>query len=270
MSSEQPHTNETLEVRDKAYTIWRLLIWGLGLIPFVTAVFWPRSFDLLDYVGSAQEGFGGVSLLIARMCTGIALLLVLIAFVYGLKAKRYARINKGLLLGVLMLGLGPLLSSFLGSSPKFSVGHMIVPLLFGAVLLLPPMPFTLFQQEVKRLILFYAYGSFVAAFVAPDWAVETDYDQGYFSWMTFRLHGLAIHANHLAPFFWVYLSLHMAFKPRRALDRINFVVVLVALVRWATTACGATFEVGWLWRRRSRAAVARAGSLALSQAIEAL
>ncbi|MEM2582733.1 MAG: O-antigen ligase family protein [Candidatus Caldarchaeum sp.] len=115
-----------------------------------------------------------------------------------------------LLLGVFLLALGPMLSAFLGSSPKFSISHLATPLVLMALIFLPSVHLAWFVREVKRLAFFYTMGSLVAAVLAPSWALEVPY-KSYIPGFEVRLHGITVHANHTAPFVLLYLLFEVTF-----------------------------------------------------------
>lgn len=78
----------------------------------------------------------------------------------------------------------------------------------------PPVPLGWFMHQAKKVLLFYAYGSLLAALLAPRWAVEYPYTMGLIPGFNVRLHGLVLHANSLAPLLLTYLVLSW-FSPSR-------------------------------------------------------
>jgi len=217
-----PNRNERL-----VYALWRALVWVPGLVPLLATPFWPRSFDLLQYGQALEEGFGGARVF-AQAITLLVTLLALSLILLGLMLQRSV-LQRGLLpllVGVFLLGLGPLLSTFFGLSPQFSLTHIAVPLILISALLLPPVPLEWLVSEAKRLSLVYILGSLLAVAIAPSWALEIPYTQGYIPGFDVRLHGLTVHANKTSLFPLVYLLLEASFPSK---SRFRWLTILAAL-----------------------------------------
>lgn len=221
---------------------WRILIWVVAFLPLVVTPFYPRSFDLFTYTSALEEGFGPASW-VARGATAIQIALGFSLLVYWGVVRRRRPISWGLLIGVGALALGPFLSSFLGISPHFSLGHWVTPLLLWAVLFLPPVPLGWLAREIKKAAFVYVGGSLLAALVVPGWAWEIPYTQGYLPGFEVRLHGVTVHAGQTAPLAWLLFALEVALPSRRRLVRILLLgaaLLVLFLIQsktmWALTA----------------------------------
>jgi len=240
----------------RALWSWRALIWGVGLVPMLVTPFYPRSFDLLSYTAALQEGFG-VAGLVGRAATAFQVLLGVALVAYWGLLRRRRPMPSSLLWGVVALAVGPTLSTFWGISPQLSLGHLAAPLLLASTLFIPPVHIEWFANEVKKLLFLYVVASLMAAVVAPEWALESPYVQGYIPGLQVRLHGVTVHANHTAPFAWLLLLLEVAFPNRVRLLRFSILALslLVFLLTqsktmWALTALSISLlGFNFIWRQ---------------------
>lgn len=185
---------------------WLALVYGVGLLPAVVLVSYTRSFArdaFLEYI----ENPAPMARWVGHGATAVIFALGGTALLVGI-AMRGSREGLGLWLGSLALAVGPVLSSFLGLSPRLPTGHLAAPMLFTAAYLLPAPSVAWFLMHVRRILLFYIYGSLFAALIAPGWALEIPYSQGYIPIINLRLHGIIAQANQLAPIAWLYLMLN--------------------------------------------------------------
>jgi len=128
------------------------------------------------------------------------------------------------------LALTSLLSSGFGAQPDLQPALLGLPITLTAVYLLPPVPLEWFVRQAKRVLLLFAYGSLLAAVVAPQWAVEYPYTEGLIPGFDVRLHGLGSHANLLAPLLGSYLILNWFPLFRTRWHTFHQVVVLLAVI----------------------------------------
>lgn len=210
------------------YAAWGALIWVLGLAPAARVLASGRTFTANNYASTQLEEGVWTDLVVTLLVLGLgggALLLGL-----ALRGGSLPKAGLGLWLGAMAFAFSILLSSRFGQQPYFSPALFGLPIVLTAVYLLPPVPLSWFVKQVKKILLFYAYGSLLAALVAPRFAVQYPYTKGLIPGFDIRLHGLASHANGLAPFCLTYLILNWFSPSRTRWDRLHQVVVLLALI----------------------------------------
>lgn len=202
--------------------LWRLLIWALGLFPAANALLNPRGFGDL---GAAVESTGsglfipGATALIA---SGIILLQA--------TRPRLRRSTMWIWLSALLFAIGPILASHFGTTPSFSLDLLGVPLVLTAAYLMPSANPEWFIDEIKRVFLFYVYGSLAVALAAPQWAIEQPYTQGTIPVLQLRLHGIGTHANNLAPFLLGFIACNKARPTKGAAGVVHLAAATMALV----------------------------------------
>jgi exopolysaccharide production protein ExoQ len=135
-----------------------------------------------------------------------------------------------LVIGVLLLCLGPILSSRLGSVPDFNPMLVLIPAVFVAAYLLPTPDTAWLAEQSSRIVLVYAYGSIASVAVAPHWAFEMPYKMSVLPGVDLRLHGLAPHANVLAAILLTYFLLKPLRGSARRIGRLNEIVVAICLL----------------------------------------
>lgn len=218
-----------------AYAVWGALIWILGLLPMLGTVVQPRklgSQSYLEALASISASQGGLVRWVGLGSTILFFGLASTSLVLGLVLQngRLPQAGFWLWLGAMALALGPLVSSQFGARPSFFPALMCLPVAFTAVYLLPPVSLSWFVCHVKRVLLLYAYGSLLAIAIAPEWTVEFGYSVGVIPGFDIRLHGLATHANNLAPLLLTYLVLSWFPPSRLRWERLHQVVVFSALL----------------------------------------
>lgn len=217
-----------------AYMVWGALIWVLGLAPAAQALTSPRRFgssyqETITNLSANQGGLGRwLSLGVLVLALGLGVMGLLLGL--AMRKGRLPKAGLGLWLGAMALVLGPLLSSRFGLQPNFSLGLLGMPVVFTAAYLFPPVPLNWVVKQFRRILLLYAYGSLLAALVAPSWALENPYAGGLIPGFDIRLHGLVLHANLLAPFLLTYLILNWFSPSRTRWGILHQVIVLLALV----------------------------------------
>lgn len=213
---------------------WYMIILLVGLAPLVGANYVPRNFNFdAQYVQQLAQSdvIHNNDLLrwMARLTNLLGIAIPLLAVV--LYRRRVKKLGSGVLalwIGALAFNLGPIVSSIFGTVRAFSVWLFIPPLIFSAVILLRPMPLEWFVGLYKRLILYvYIYGSILAVFLLPRFAVEFNYKQGLL--FPVRIHGIASHANTLGPLIVMYLILESHW-PSQRFSRVNRFVALGLLL----------------------------------------
>lgn len=216
------------------YVAWGALVWALGLLPLPVTLVQQRelgSKSYLEALASISASQGGLVRWAGLGTTAIFFGLASTSLVLGLVLQRgrLPRAGFWLWLGALALALGPLISSQFGTRPDLMPVLLGLPVVFTAAYILPPVSLNWFISQAKRVLLLYAYGSLLAIAVAPEWTVEFGYDEGFIPGLNIRLHGLATHANNLAPLLLTYLALSWFSPSRFRWERLHQLVVLSAL-----------------------------------------
>lgn len=212
------------------YTIWGALIFILGAAPALRTLTYQRMLNVDVSVSSVSQT--RLASLVDSGIVGIGVVLGVAGILVGLGWHRVGLPKAGLALwlGAMAFALGYLPSAFFGLQPDLSLTLLGFPIVFTAVYLLPSVPLSWFMWQAKRILLIYAYGSLVAAVVAPGWAIEFSYDAGLVPGFNVRLHGLATHANLLSPLLLTYLVLSWFSPSKTRWDGLHKAVALMALI----------------------------------------
>ena len=232
----------------------KVAFWFFALSPFFVVPFMPRSFDLDSYVVALAEGFGFASYLM-RGATAVAFILTSLLLVKVLVRGRW---QMRFLVPMLFLYGGSLGAMLFSLEPRFSAGHLAyVNMLTLVALLVKGEHLDQLVDLFKKITLIYIWASVLASLVVPQWALEIGYDQTYIPGFNIRLHGATVHANHTAPFVWIYILLEMAFPSKSRVLRILHLstsLFVLILTQSKTTWLLLLFGWGWLtfWRTVSR------------------
>lgn len=218
-----------------AYIVWWALVWVVGVTPIVMTLASTRVLDISDVESIASNTIaseGGLTHLLYQAIVGLTLGLGMVGLVMGmaLRGAWLPRAGLGLWISAMAFAVGPLLSSYFGLQPTFSLTVFSLPILFTAVYLLPPVSLTWFVSQVKAVLLLYAYGSLLAVLVAPRWALERSYVEGLIPGLDVRLYGLGAHPNTLATLLLTYLLIDWLTPFKTRWGRVHQVVVLLGLV----------------------------------------
>jgi hypothetical protein len=252
---------------------WLLLVLALTMSSLAVTLTSPRVFDervLLDPVTTGS----GAGKVVRNAVQALTLLIVLTVAVWALLQRRDHRWMRHprVLLGLLALPVSVLPSYAFGVEPSsrnlLNICGTIV--LLVAAYHMPPVDVAWFVRLLRRALLVFLYGSLAAAVISPAWALETGYDQGYFVAVPVRLHGLASHANALAPLAALYLLTarwHAARLPFEALH-LTAAFLVVGLSQSKTVWIG--LAIAWLVLRLHRLAPQQRPSLAMAAALTLL
>lgn len=250
-----------LSVRRLALLVLTLVV-GTACVPI--NLLSPRAFDELAVLGTLAEETPPLLLFIRHSATFIALLTGGAAVLAARGSLLDAR-QRWMLLPLVAFTVPALLASFLSAHPHVSPRALLMPVCIGALLGLEAEDRDWFLDVGRRVALFFVYGSLAAAVVAPSFAVEAPYDQ---SWLfDFRLHGLAGHANSLAPIALAYFALdHALGRAPGLLGRLHgFAAAAVIVLAQSKTiwlaAIVAAAVVGWTLMPRAKRHVALAASV---------
>lgn len=242
----------------RAKVFWGAIIWLLGLVPLLATPFWPRSFVLEGYLDAVSQGFSD-SIWIARGLSLYTLVASMLGFLVGLYFRLVA-VRYAFIVLWAILAIGTILPMFWGTSPRVSLGHiasLAALLLFGSV---SGLSLKDFAGLVKPLLLVYVLGSLLAALIAPSWALEVPYLQGYLTWLPVRLHGVTVHAIQTALLAWLLLALELAFPWKRRILRFATLIaaVLVLLLTQSKTTWALAFlTLSYFALTKSKAAFRR-------------
>lgn len=216
--------------------LWKILIWGVGLLPLVIVPFWPRSFDKENYVKALQEGFG-INRWIARSATIIVLIIATGIIIIVLTSYKVPKWRLPLFRSAVFLGTSYALSSAFGLSPYFSLAHTASILLLIAIIVMPQIRINRFITDLKKVLWLYIIGSAFVAFLIPSWSLEYPYLQAYVTGFYWRLHGLAVHAIQLSTFCWLFLLLELVQPTRELLSRcfkVSLSIIVMILTQSKT------------------------------------
>lgn len=237
-----------------AILIWLVLLGWLVAMPFLSGVATPRVFSQSTLTIAADPRDSRLLALIGRIATwGV---IALSGTVIVLWAARPVWRSKGvaLWLALLAVAAGPLLSSRVGTVPGTQLSLLVTPAVATALFLSPHIPLAWFLRWARLGLLVFAYASWIALAVEPAWAADWRY-QGILPFLSFRLHGVAGHANSLAPMMLTYLVLDWMAPDRSRLRWLHRVVVAVTIVgaqsKTIWLLCGLMLII-WLWYRALR------------------
>ncbi len=203
-----------------------LLLWSIALFPFLVLPFFPRSFDVTSYESALVEGFG-----FARLwARGVNLLLFSWLLLLFLRALFKSSLRWYFLMPLFFLWLGAGASMVFSIEPRLSPGHIIYLLALSIVTLVTTKDdLDSLILTAKRISLLYIWGSLLVLLVMPSWALEVEYARGYIPGFNIRLHGITVHANHTAPFAWLFLVLEIVY-PRQGKKAMRAAHILAAIV----------------------------------------
>lgn len=226
-----------------------LLSIAVGLAPLPLNILGPRAFNTSHRL-SELSGYEDPKLFLIRSLFGATVLgLSVVAFV-SVRRHRITQANLRLWLSALAFGLALIASGIFGANRGLSPYTFVLPLSFTALLVLDESDMTWFIRLGRRICLVYIYGSLLAAVLLPEVALQAPYRQGWV--FTFRLHGVATLANHLAPLAVLFMLLDLI--ERRALTLLRVLHWLAALTVFVLTQSKtvwvavtvATLTVTWL------------------------
>ena len=187
---------------------------------------------------------------VARYVTWILLVLLAGMLVPRLRNIRLARPGFALWGAAAVFSCAVLVSACFAFVPHLPAADLVPPLAVTLAFVLPPIEPRRFLRLCQAGILVAAYGSLVAMAVAPSWALDLHYYEGLIPGFTVRLHGLATHANTLAPLLVLFLLADLGYPTRTWRAWLNRCVVLFCLVMtqsktaWLLAVAGALIHAG--------------------------
>jgi O-antigen ligase len=213
---------------------WTWLVLALLASTLSVVLTSQRVFDEGAFTTESIGAEGGAVVLIRHTVQAVAFLVVFGLACAGLRSDRWrpGTPGRGVLLLLAACPLAMLPSYVLGveASTRNLMNLAGALLLLVAVHGLPKVDTAWLLRLIKRALLVFLYGSILAAITRPQWALQTGYDQGLSEMLPFRLHGLAFHANALAPLAALYLILLRWQPARLPLESLHVVAALAVLV----------------------------------------
>lgn len=242
---EALYNEKTFKIRPP-YAIWAALVWGLSILPIFATIYYPRVFNQ-DGLYLTSVATSGPSVLVGRGILTISLGLGVLGVGYALRRFCLRRRGFGIWIGSMAVASGAVAAGFFGSNPSLPLEFIVFVFVFSALYLLPTVRLEWLVRHLMRVILLYAYGSLLAATLAPDWALQYSYEEGIVPGFDVRLHGVANHANILAPLLLFYLVLERCMTMKRTLvTRVHMVVVLACLFLTQSKTVWILLFVSWV------------------------
>ena len=254
--SEAPVAEPRLRVRGDV-RLWALdlQLWLIGLAPILSALAAPRYFASDFNVSIAAGANNSTVSRLSYLLAGRGLLVVsAVGLVLMLPTLRATAAGARLTAGFCAVAGASLLASRLGTEPASFIPPAALLLVGLTWYAAPVVSVPWLARRLVVLFRVYVAGSIVAAVVAPGWAIERPYPDHFLPGIDFRLHGLAPHANLLAPIVLLGLiveGLRPTHSTSARLWRIAGVGVLV-LTQSKTTLVAALAVLLVEWFRRSR------------------
>ena len=184
----------------KEYKILNFLIYLIGIFPFFKVAFVPRSW------GASLFSFSTKYIDIVYFI--LILLLSLLCLKDILKKNFLLKEQIFLSLGIILLYIGPLISTVLAYKPYFDVIMIVnfIVLFSVTVKNYQTVDSKKIFLSIERISLFYIYGSLLAIVLNFNWAVQQPYPNSI-TGLNIRLYGLANHPNNLSAMAFLYLIL---------------------------------------------------------------
>lgn len=220
--------------------VLRFYLWMIMFGPTVRLMTAPREYltqaDVTMAGYTAMAGWVSWVLRLSSLAiVGVAAVTVLLAIVKKQRPEGGALFVAGLAAVALSL----LTSATLGEKPAFIHQSIYTVLLMASLMLMPRLAPEVVAIEVKRVLAVLMVGSLVLAALQPSQYVETTH-LGLIPGFSIRLHGLAPHANSLAPLALLYLVLAHWVPGRQPWHFLGMATALLVLVLtqsktiWAT------------------------------------
>lgn len=187
--------------------VMMVYLWLMILAPALRIMTAPR-----EYLTDADATLAGYTAISGPVTWALRLSTVAIVSVAGvvmlMALIRRQKLSGGTFLAV---GLGAvfttmLTSAGLGTKPAFIHQSLYTVLMLATLLVMPRIAPEQVAIQAKRVLAFLMIGSLVLAVIQPAHYVQTGY-VGIIPGFHYRLHGLAPHANSLAPLALLYLIL---------------------------------------------------------------
>lgn len=205
-------------------------LWMILLGPTVRLMTAPREYlTETDAILSGYTAIAGWVTWVLRLSSvsivSVAAVVVLVALI---KRQRQQG-AKFFVIGLFGIALTMLTSATLGEKPAFIHQSIYTVLLLASLILMPRIEPEQVAVEAKRVLLVLMLGSLILGALFPHRYAETSY-VGLIPGFHIRLHGLAPHANSLAPLALLYLLLAYWVPGKRFWHILGVVSALLVLV----------------------------------------
>jgi len=203
---------------------WLLIFVALAACPLLQ--FWldPQPFEDKPTIVTSNDPDG-----ILRIRSLVVMAVVVSAAAYVVLTGQVRPGAHLLWIGAIVYAASGVFSGFYGLEPQFRGTMLLMPTIFTVMYLLPPIPIATLGSWVKKIVLFNTYGTIVATVVVPDRVLEPGY-AGWIPGFDYRLHGLGLHANGLAPILVCYFVVRIFIDGRQGGFSFHDLVVLAVLV----------------------------------------
>lgn len=211
--------------------IWSIIIILTGILPIINTLGNPRIFEAknIEYVQSGYSSDN--SYLISQIKYASYFLIIILAVVLYLltlrQGKRLDNYSLFLVLSLLFFKITLLIAGFWGTKPIFMISDYIIFILFTIIAMLTPISINRLINQIKIILLIYIYGSLALAIIYPEFAVQTNYMDGYL--FHIRLFGITVHSNILASLAGLFLIIETNWASGR-LRKLHIISALVVLM----------------------------------------
>lgn len=206
-----------------------IIILLVGLGPILVTVLTPRDFSLNEQfdVGTPDPDLAafGVSRLIIAITLALSVAVVFRAMIRG----RLPKAGFGVWFAyVIYFVTNVVITAIAGRVPDFNLHLFYGPLVLTAVYMAQPMSTERLVTLSKGVLLFYVYGSILAAVFAPDWALVSY--AGYLPGIDLRLFGVGFHPLILGMLTAGYVALEIAVPGQSRLRGIHLLAAIAVIV----------------------------------------
>ncbi len=238
---------------------------GLGSVAVIALS--TRNWNAATF-GAEYYSLTAASVWASRLVSAAAVMLALIEVLKnaGRVLREPSRPGFALWISFALFFLASILSAFLGTKPEFQHKAAYSALVLTAVYLHPAITPETVAKLAKGVIALMLGASLIAVAVRPDTVLEYGY-KGLLPGIDFRFHGLATHANSIAPLALIYLLLEYWTPSRAAVRTIGcaMAVIVLLLAQSKTAWMAAVLVVAYLYASHAFGAIRRARGDALSQ-----
>lgn len=205
-------------------------LWMILLGPTVRLITAPREYlTETDALLSGYTAIAGWVTWVLRLSSvsivSVAGVVVLVALI----RRQHQQGAKFFIVGLAGIALTLFTSAVFGEKPAFIHQSLYTVLLLGSLILMPRIPPEQIAIEAKRVLIVLMVGSLVLAALFPHRFAETSY-VGMIPGFHIRLHGLAPHANSLAPLALLYLLLAYWVPGKKVFHAFGVLSALLVLV----------------------------------------
>lgn len=216
-------------VRFGTFGLISLLFWTLVITNVLTIAASARFYSEFSYAFGDHSAIHPLVSLLLRVVkmglVGVSGLAIAMALIRG-------RLPKGgyfLLTGLLLVYVAMVFSMVLGKKFYYSDHIIIVFLMLLAIVLSPQVNPERVARQFKLMFAVVIYGALVLALIDPGKYLQVNY-VGLIPGLNYRLHGLAVHANSMAPLAVMYVILALWVPSRKWIEIPNVMASLLTLL----------------------------------------